>query len=148
MSCIYPPSPGLGQASKNTAHFPRLALRVRRLSPQVSRPLRTRSRAVGAMRAQRATSRPESPLASTHTHTLSLSLSPSLSGSRHNDRRTPSLVQPCARTHFGDVAWLSYSIPFPFRTHARTLPPPFRILTTAFAVVRLDGVFRFLYSSS
>ena len=92
---------------------PLLHSRVRRLSPQVLRPLRARNCDVGVTWVQRTNyvsprhgSRGAIPLWHPHTHTVSLtrSLPLSLSGSGNNNPRTPPLVQPCARSHLGDVA--------------------------------------------
>ena len=82
---------------------PALLSRAHCLSPQVLRPLQTRKRAVGATRAQ---------------HGLDRYVSPRVPS------RTPPLVQPRARSHFGDVARFISS--YHFRTRTRSLPPSFR----------------------
>jgi len=77
------PSPGSGQAGKNTAHFPSpLSARVPAASSFT--PVTNPSRAVGATRAHHGLRRHVPPLVShTHAHTFSLSLfSLFLSGSR------------------------------------------------------------------
>jgi hypothetical protein len=102
---------------------PSLHSRVHHLKPQVSCPLRTRSRAIGAIWAQHGLHCDVSPCTPscvyihTHTHTLSLSLSLSLplSGSRDNNPHTLPHVQPCVRSHFGDITRLFYFTLF--RTH-------------------------------
>ena len=110
-----PPRPASARHQNTVALSLSLHSHVRRLSPQVLRPLRTRNRAVGATLVHPGLHRyvsPRSRLTSSHSETP-LASTLSLSGSEDKNLRTPPLVQPCARSHLGDVAWFILFYPIP-----------------------------------
>jgi hypothetical protein len=102
LSCIYYPSPGLGQRHRNTiALSPRFAFACPPpLAPSVTPVTNSQPCCWSHAGPTRTASLRFASHSLTHTHTLS----PSLSGSGDNNPRTPPHVQPCARSHFGDVA--------------------------------------------
>ena len=126
-SRIYFPLPGLGQAGiERDRFFPVFALACPPFLASSSRPLRTRNRAIGAVRAQHGLHRYVSPPLShpyTHTHSLSLSLSPSLSGS--GITTTHTAPRPAQRAFSFRGRRSVYLIISHFRTRARTPTPQY-----------------------
>ena len=128
LSRIYSPSPGLGQASKNTDRsFPRFALVCPPpFSPQVhvcyelaTVPLEPRGPNTDCI----ARSLPPPSRIHTHTHTHTHSLSPSLSGS--GITTTHTAPRPAQRAFSFRGRRSVYFILSHFRTRARTPTPQY-----------------------